>query len=85
MNFFHRRSLRASQEHFSNRKPLSHLAIIIGGRRRQFGKLMKQIKAYREAQPDDLAFLLLSVGEIGAMVFSAALVLVLVWVVGGPS
>jgi hypothetical protein len=46
---------------------------------------MKQIKAYREAEPEDLAILLLSVGEIGAMAFSAALVLVLVWVITGPS
>jgi len=46
---------------------------------------MKQIKAYREAKPEDLAILLLPVGEIGAMVFSAALVLVLVWVIGGSS
>ena len=46
---------------------------------------MKQIKAYRQADPEDLAILLLPVGEIGAMAFSAALVLVLVWVISGPS
>jgi hypothetical protein len=46
---------------------------------------MKQIKAYREAGPEDLAILLLPVGELGAMAFSAALVLVLVWVIGGSS
>jgi hypothetical protein len=44
---------------------------------------MKQHKAYRAVEPEDLAILLLSVGEIGAMTLSAALVLVLVWLVGG--
>jgi hypothetical protein len=39
---------------------------------------MKKYKAYRTAQPDDLAILLLPVGEIGAMILSAALMLVLV-------
>jgi hypothetical protein len=46
---------------------------------------MKQIKAYREAEAEDLAVLLLPVGELGAMAFSAALVLVLVWVISGPN
>ena len=40
---------------------------------------MKQNKAYRAAEPEDLAILFISVGEIGAMALSAALMLVLVW------
>jgi hypothetical protein len=44
---------------------------------------MNQNKAYRAVEPEDLAILLLPVGEIGAMALSAALVLVLVWLISG--
>jgi hypothetical protein len=40
-------------------------------------------KAYRAAEPEDLAILLLPVGEIGALVMSAALVLVVAWLISG--
>jgi hypothetical protein len=46
------------------------------------GNTMKQNKAYRAAGPEDLA--ILSAGEIGAMVLSAGLMLVLVWFITGP-
>jgi hypothetical protein len=45
--------------------------------------IMTQNKAYRAAEPEDLAILLLSVGEIGTMAMSAAQVLVLVWPTSG--
>ena len=45
---------------------------------------MKQNKAYRAVEPEDFAVLFISVGEIGSIVLSAALMLVLVWLVGGP-
>lgn len=44
---------------------------------------MKQNKAYRTVEPEDLAILLLPVGEIAAMTLSAALMLVLAWFIGG--
>ena len=46
--------------------------------------IMKKINGYRAVEPEDLAILFLSVGEIGAMALSAALMLVLVWLVSGP-
>jgi hypothetical protein len=46
---------------------------------------MKQNKAYRAVEPEDLAILLLPVGEFGAMILSAALMLVLVWLLGGAT
>jgi hypothetical protein len=45
--------------------------------------IMNQNKAYRAVEPEDLAILLLPVGEIGAMALSASLVLVLVWLISG--
>jgi hypothetical protein len=82
---FRRTTVKSSQEHFDERKTPSHSARIIGGRRQQSATIMQQIKAYREAKPEDLATLLLPVGEIGAIALSAALVLVLVWVISGAS
>jgi hypothetical protein len=43
-----------------------------------------QNKAYRAAEPEDFAVLFISIGEIGALALSAALMLVLVWFIGGP-
>jgi hypothetical protein len=46
----------------------------------------KRAADHHEAvEPEDLAILFLLVGEIGAMALSAALMLVLVWLVSGPN
>jgi hypothetical protein len=45
---------------------------------------MKQNKVYRAVESEDFAVLFISVGEIGALALSAALMLVLVWFIGGP-
>jgi hypothetical protein len=45
---------------------------------------MKQNRGYRAVEREDLEILFLTVGEIGAMALSGALMLVLVWLVSGP-